>query len=136
MRHATNSALTGERKILLLQQGVHQRELVRHGFLEGAAVRAAVKLQACISLSRFDHHGKPRFLCQMHHDAVLGQAIHEQRAVAEVGGVQHRALQQREAVSPDAGRGMHAQAKFSRLLDGIQREIHALRQPMDAVRRR
>jgi len=107
---------------LLLEHAVNERELVGCR-LKDHAVRVAVELEICIRIARLDHHAEPGFPGQMQHDPVLGEAVHEQRAIAAVCGVQYAALQERVAVAFDARCGAHAQAQLRIARRSVQGQV-------------
>src|SRR5262245_12123181 len=59
----------------------------------------------------------------MQHDAVVGQAVHEESAIAAIGGVHYAALEQGVAEPLAPARSVDAQPQFRCLRLAIEREV-------------
>ena len=107
---------------MLLEEVVNERELIGDCFVQRAAMPAAVELETAVGFAALEHEQQARFAREVQHDRVLGQAMHEQHAAADVRRVQERALQQSVAVSFATASRIDAQAQLGGAV-GREREM-------------
>lgn len=108
---------------MLLEQAVDERDLIGDRLEQRAAVAAPVQAQTGVGFATLEHEQQARLAGEVHHDRVLCQAVHEQRAAAEVRGVQQSTLQQCVAVAVAAAARIDAEAQLRRPLGGVERKM-------------
>src|SRR5213075_2703972 len=109
-------------------QAVDERELIGERLAERVTVRTTIKREAAVGLARADDHAQPGLAREVQHDPVVRKAMHEERAITEIGRVHDATLEEGVAVAVAAVGRVDAQAELGSASAGIEREVRNARE--------